>query len=143
MLIIFNSPKIKGDLMVMKKIKKACGTCVSKTKKPAAKKLTQIDKAFTKGEIAAHLACAAELKKAEAVELLETLSELIELHLSKRGPGEFTLPGLAKFRLVRKPATKARKGVNPFTGEAMMFAAKPARSVVKIRPLKRLKDNIG
>ena len=68
------------------------------------------------------------------------LSDVIELHLKKKGPGEFTLPGIAKFRVIHKPATKARQGVNPFTGEQMMFAAKPARNVVKIRALKKLKD---
>ena len=61
-------------------------------------------------------------------------------HLRKAGPGEFTVPGLMKCKVQHKPATKARKGINPFTGEEVMFKAKPARSVVKIRPLKRLKE---
>jgi nucleoid DNA-binding protein len=55
---------------------------------------------------------------------------------------DFNFLGLAKFRVIRKPATKARKGVNPFTGEPTTFAAKPARNVVKVKPLKKLKDSV-
>ncbi|MCK4951550.1 MAG: HU family DNA-binding protein, partial [Gammaproteobacteria bacterium] len=57
-------------------------------------------------------------------------------------PGTFTVPGLMKVKVVRKPATKARKGINPFTGEEMMFKAKPARNVAKVLPLKGLKDMV-
>ncbi len=64
----------------------------------------------------------------------------MEGHLKKRGAGQFTLPGLLKIVTQKKPATKARKGINPFTGEATTFAAKPARTMVKVRPLKKLKD---
>ena len=58
----------------------------------------------------------------------------------KKGPGVFIFPDIAKFHLVHKPATKSRKGTNPFTGEPMTFAAKPARNIVKIRALKKLKE---
>ena len=71
---------------------------------------------------------------------LEALAQIINAHVSKKGPGVFVLPGFVKFKVVRKPATKSRKGTNPFTGEPMTFAAKPARNLVKIRPLKKLKD---
>ena len=57
--------------------------------------------------------------------------------------GQFILPGLMKIEVKRKPATKARKGINPFTGEETMFKAKPARNVVKVRPLKKLKDMVA
>ena len=63
-------------------------------------------------------------------------------HDLKKGPGTFTVPGLMKVTVVRKPATKARKGTNPFTGEEMTFKAKPARNVVKVRALKALKDMV-
>ena len=66
---------------------------------------------------------------------------MIASHL--RGPGQITLAGLMKVVAVRKPATKARKGVNPFTGEPTIFKAKPARNVVKIRPLKKVKDLVA
>ena len=67
---------------------------------------------------------------------------MIKKDLGKRGPGTFTVPGLMKIKVVRKPATKARKGTNPFTGEEMMFKAKPARNVVKVQALKGLKDMV-
>ncbi|MEE9418670.1 MAG: HU family DNA-binding protein [Desulfatiglandaceae bacterium] len=57
--------------------------------------------------------------------------------------GKFTLPGLMKIEVKRKPATKARKGINPFTDEETVFKAKPARNVVKIRPLKQMKGMVG
>jgi nucleoid DNA-binding protein len=68
------------------------------------------------------------------------MSAIIGQHIKKRGPGQFTLPGLLKVKTQRKPATKARKGINPFTGEETVFKAKPARTVVKVQPLKALKD---
>jgi nucleoid DNA-binding protein len=67
---------------------------------------------------------------------------LIKKNVGKRGPGVFTVPGLMKVKVVKKPATKARKGINPFTGEATTFKAKPARKVVKVQPLKGLKDMV-
>jgi len=67
---------------------------------------------------------------------------LIESDIGKRGPGVFTVPGLMKIKVVRKPATKARKGINPFTGVEMMFKAKPARNVVKVQALKGLKEMV-
>ena len=67
----------------------------------------------------------------------------MESHLKKGAPGEFTVPGLMKCKVIRKPATKARKGINPFTGEEVMFKAKPARNVIKVRPLKALKEMVN
>ena len=74
--------------------------------------------------------------------LFDGLAGMIKKDLGKRGPGTFTVPGLMKIKVVRKPATKARKGVNPFTGIEMMFKAKPARNVVKVQALKGLKDMV-
>ncbi len=62
---------------------------------------------------------------------------------SLRSHGLFTLPGLAKLKVVKKPATKAREGVNPFTGEKMMFKAKPASKKVRAMPLKNLKNMVN
>jgi nucleoid DNA-binding protein len=61
---------------------------------------------------------------------------------SLKSAGEFTMPGLMKVRVVKKPATKARLGKNPFTGEEITIKAKPARKAVKVSPLKGLKDMI-
>jgi len=57
--------------------------------------------------------------------------------------GIFVVPGLVRMVVVKKPATKERKGINPFTKEATIFKAKPARKVVKGRPVKAAKDAIA
>ena len=75
-----------------------------------------------------------------ACSLVAKCDGCIEGHIKKRAVGEFVLPALLKIATVRKPATKARKGINPFTKEEVMFKAKPATTVVKVRPLKKLKD---
>ena len=83
------------------------------------------------------------LTKKDVVAVFESLSGQIKKNLGGRGgPALFTLPGLLKMRVVKKPATKARKGVNPFTGEEMMFKAKPASKTVKVAALKGLKDMV-
>jgi nucleoid DNA-binding protein len=74
--------------------------------------------------------------------IFNALGEVIGLDVGKKGPGIFTVPGLMKITRVHKPATKARKGINPFTGEEQMFKAKPARNVVKVRALKALKEMV-
>lgn len=110
-------------------------------KASSAKKLSvSIKKPLSKSQIISTISEHTLLKRKEVADVFDGIIKLIELHLKKGGPGEFNLPGVLKCRVVRKPATKARKGVNPFTGEEMMFKAKPARNVVKIRPLKKLKE---
>ena len=99
-------------------------------------------KAKTKSEILITLAESTGLSKKDVAGVFDELATLIGKDLGKKGPGVFNLPGLLKIKVTRKPATKARKGKNPFTGEEMMFAAKPARNVVKAVPLKSLKDAV-
>ena len=114
------------------------------TKKTAKRKVTKAaPKARTKSQILGELADSTELSKKQVGSIFEEMSGLIKKDLSRRGPGTFTVPGLLKLKVVRKPATKARKGINPFTGEEMMFKAKPARNVVKATALKGLKDLVG
>lgn len=96
-----------------------------------------------KTEVFNYIADKVELSKKEVAGVFEALGEVMQGHLKKNGPGEFTVPGLMKCKVQRKPATKARKGINPFTGEEMVFKAKPARNVVKVRPLKKLKEMAG
>ena len=72
--------------------------------------------------------------------VFDELSSIINGHIRRNAAGVFTVPGLMKIKVVRKPATRARKGINPFTGEPTIFKAKPARNVVKVQPLKALKD---
>ena len=113
------------------------------TKKPAARKITAVKKPMTKSVIMNEIAQNTELTKKQVTSVIDELSILIERHIKKRSPGQFTLPGLMKIEVKKKPATKARKGFNPFTKEETMFKAKPARNVVKIRPLKKVKDMVG
>ena len=74
--------------------------------------------------------------------MFDALTELIGNELGKKGPGLFVVPGLLKLKVVRKPATKAKQGINPFTKEPMTYKAKPARNVVKALPLKSLKEMV-
>jgi nucleoid DNA-binding protein len=99
-------------------------------------------KAPTKTEVYASIAEATDLTKKQVAAVFDALATEIGKSLGKRGPGVFTVPGLCKIQVKHKPATKARKGINPFTGEEQMFKAKPARNTVKIRALKALKDMV-
>ena len=108
-----------------------------------AKKRSTLDKKYTKTQIIEHIAESTELTKAQVSSVIDSLGEVIELHLKKRSVGEFVLPGILKINTVNKPAVKARKGINPFTKEEQMFKAKPASTVVKLRPLKGLKEMAG
>lgn len=125
----------------------------AKAKKAPAKKAAaktppkKAKKAFTepltKTQLLTELSENTELSKKQVQSVLEELADVIERHVKKRAAGQFTLPGLMKVTVVRKPATKARKGINPFTGEETTFKAKPARNVIKVRPLKKLKDMVA
>src|SRR6476661_5085555 len=97
-------------------------------------------KLATKGEIYTSLGEKTGLSKKEVSLVFDALNELIGKELGKKGPGLFTVPGLLKLKVVRKPATKAKQGINPFTKEPMTIKAKPARNVIKAVPLKSLKD---
>lgn len=119
----------------------------AKKKVAAAKKVTAkaaattpITEPMTKSQILTHISETTKLSKKDVTAVIDELNSLIERHVKKRAVGEFKLPGMLKIKVVKKPAVKARKGVNPFTGEEMMFKAKPARNVVKVLPLKALKD---
>ncbi|WP_105101819.1 HU family DNA-binding protein [Microbulbifer pacificus] len=105
-----------------------------------AKKLAVAKEKFTKTQVLNHIAEATELSRKQVQAVLDELTNVIESHVKKKAVGEFALPGLLKITTVKKPAKKARKGINPFTGEETMFKAKPASIQVKIRPLKKLKE---
>lgn len=112
-----------------------------KTKSATATKTTRISKALTRAQQIAYISEQTSLSKKEVSAVLECFEPMIASHL--KGPGQITLAGLMKVVAVRKPATKARKGINPFTGEPTVFKAKPARNVVRIRPLKKVKDLVA
>jgi nucleoid DNA-binding protein len=95
----------------------------------------------TKSEILTQIAKETELSRKQVGEVFEALNGIVKKSL--KGAGLFTLPGLLKMKVVKKPATKAREGVNPFTGEKMMFKAKPASKKVRIGALKSLKGMVN
>lgn len=105
-----------------------------------AKKAATVKDRFSKTQILEQIAQETELSRKQVAAVLDSLTSVIESHVKKNAVGEFVLPGLLKITTVRKPAVKARKGINPFTKEEVMFKAKPASTVVKVRPLKKLKD---
>jgi nucleoid DNA-binding protein len=98
-------------------------------------------KPTTKSEIFAFISEKTNLKRKDVAGVFDALSTLIERDL-KKGPGIVNLAGLMKIKVLHKPAVPARKGINPFTKEEVMFKAKPARNVVKVQPLKTLKDMV-
>jgi len=134
---------------------------VVKAKKPAAKKsnvvslrsvkakkpemtlntkVSAIANKQTKADIFKNLSERTGLDKKQVRNVLEAVKALIECHLMPRGSGEFTIPCVGvKATRVEKPATKARKGINPFTGEEIMISAKPKRKAVRVRAMKELK----
>ena len=108
-----------------------------------ATKQTTIKERFNKPQILDAIAAGTALSRKQVAAVLDSLTDVIEAHVKKNAVGEFVQPGLLKISTVRKPAVKARKGINPFTKEEVMFKAKPASTVVKVRPLKGLKDMVG
>jgi len=95
---------------------------------------------MTKSQLIEKIATESELAKRDVKGVLETLATIGYKELKKAGVS--LVPGFAKFVVIKKPATKARKGTNPFTGEPMMFKAKPARKIVRARPVKAAKDAV-
>jgi nucleoid DNA-binding protein len=104
-------------------------------KKAAAAVTTKL----SKSQVLTTIAETTELTRKQVSAVFDEIESLIERSIGKKGLGEFTLPGLLKIITVKKPAKKARKGINPFTGAETVFKAKPASVAVKVRPLKKLK----
>ncbi|MEP6895706.1 MAG: HU family DNA-binding protein [Chloroflexota bacterium] len=99
-------------------------------------------KRMNKSQFVVMLAEKSGLDKKQATSALDTLNAMVAQQLGKRGPGEVLIPGLLKLNIVEKPATRQHEGINPFTKEPMTFKAKAARKVIRVRPLKALKDAI-
>jgi nucleoid DNA-binding protein len=97
-------------------------------------------KPATKSEVLSNIAKATQLSRKQVASVLGALAGQIKAAVGKRGPGVFAVPGLVKILVINKPATPERTGINPFTKQQQVFAAKPARRVIKVRPLKALKD---
>jgi len=106
---------------------------------PKAIKISAASKQRSKGEVLGTIAEAVGISRKEVAGVFDTMGKMIAADLSRSGPGVFAVPGMMKVIAKRLPATKERKGINPFTKEPTVFKAKPARTVVKVRPLKGLK----
>ena len=99
-------------------------------------------KRLTKAQLFGELADATELSKKKVAEVFDALADLMKKQLTGRGPGEFVFPGLLKVRVVKRPATKEREGINPQTREKITIPAKPASKRVRATPLKGLKEMV-
>ncbi len=153
---VANKKVAKKKVVIKKAVKKAVAkkTAVKKSvakkrmvkkkvtvkKATVARKATAIQNKMTKSQILTEISENTDISKKDVASVMAELDLLIERHIKKRACGEFLLPGLLKIVTVKKPAVKARKGTNPFTGEEMMFKAKKATTVVKVRALKKLKE---
>jgi DNA-binding protein HU-beta len=97
---------------------------------------------MSKSQFVESLAEKSGLTKKQAASALDTINVIITQQLGKGGPGEVLIPGLLRLSVVEKPATPKHEGINPFTKEPMTYQAKPARKVIRARPLKALKDAV-
>jgi len=116
---------------------------MAKRKTTKKKTTAAATKARTKSEVFRAICEDTGLSRSDVVGVFDSLAGQMKKDLGRRGPGLFNMGGLLKIKVTKKPATRARKGTNPFTGEEMMFKAKPARKVVKAQPLKALKDMVS
>ena len=99
-------------------------------------------KRMSKSQFVATLAEKSGITKKQAVAALDSMNAIIAQQLGKKGPSEFVIPGLLKLVVVDKPATPQHEGFNPFTKLPMTYQAKPARKVIKVRPLQALKNAV-
>ena len=127
-------PAVKKTTAKKKVVKKAVTKkAVATQPKP---KTTAIQNKMTKSQILNEISENTMVSRKDVAAVLNELDNIIERHINKRACGESILPRILKIVTVKKPAVKARKGINPFTGEEMMFKAKKASIAVKVRPLK-------
>ena len=126
----------------MAKAKKSLKKPARKPAKKSAPKVAAkpVKSVLSKSALVHHLAGTSGAAAKDVRAVIAALEETIRASISKKGPRTFVLPGILKITAVAVPAKKARKGINPFTGEETVFKAKPATVKVKVRPMKRLKD---
>jgi len=126
----------------MAKAKKSPKKPVRKPAKKAAPKASAapVRSVLSKSALVHHLAGTSGAAAKDVRAVIAALEETIRASISRKGPRTFVLPGVLKITAVAVPAKKARKGINPFTGEETVFKAKPATVKVKVRPMKKLKD---
>ena len=100
--------------------------------------MAKTDKPLTKSQFLNEVATGAGLKRKEIANVLAAMTTVAKKELKSKGT--LQIAGFVKIKVVKKPATKARVGTNPFTGEQMTFKAKPASKAVRVRPVKALKE---
>jgi len=126
---------------IVKKKAKTKTKTRAKAEKAIASPLKPVKDKQTKLQFLSLISEETGVPKKDADKVLSALGVLVRRHLMPKGSGEFTIQDLGiKLRRIRKPAQKSRKGRNPFTGEEMVIKAKPARDVIKVMPLKSLKN---
>ena len=104
-----------------------------------AEKMKPVKTKLSKSQVLEALAEDSGMSKSEVKKVWCSLERLIEASICDQGYGQFTLQGLMKVTTVRRPAIKARRGINPFTKEETWFKAKPASTGVRIQALKKMK----
>jgi nucleoid DNA-binding protein len=126
----------------MAKAKKSAKKPVRKAAKKSAPKAAAapVKSVLSKSALVHHLAGTSGAAAKDVRAVIAALEETIRASIGKKGPRTFVLPGILKITAVAVPAKKARKGINPFTGEETVFKARPATVKVKVRPMKKLKD---
>ena len=115
---------------------------VSKVDLTKPLKVSASGKPRSKGDVLRSIAQYGGVPRRDVAAVFHVMGSLIKADLSKNGSGVFSVPGLMRITVKRKPATKERRGINPFTKEPTIFKARPARNVVRVRPLKALKDMV-
>ncbi len=125
-----------------KRKKKTTKKKATKAASRRPKKIAPAPKPRTRSEVYKAIAEHTGLARKEVQSVFDSLGMMLAADLGRRGPGVMQVPGLMKVVVNRMPAKKARKGINPFTKEEMIFKAKPARNVVKVRPLQALKKMV-
>ena len=125
--------------MAKKVVKKASARPAAKLDLTKPVKVGTAAKPRSKSDVYGTIAQHVGIQRREVAGVFHVMVSLIKADLSKSGSGVFKVPGLMRVTVQRKPATKARQGINPFTKEEVMFKAKPARNVVRVRPLAGLK----
>lgn len=127
----------KKNTILNKTIKNSRDISSKNTNKETLKNL---DRPFTRTQQITHLADTTNLSKKDITNVIGSLEQMISSHLKQLG--EISVGGLMKLTITKRPATKAKEGINPFTGQPTIFKAKPAKKVVKIRALKKMKDMV-
>lgn len=129
----------KSTVKKVKKTKKSSASA-TKVKAVVAGPLSKVSKVYTKGTLLTTLSERTGLPRKDVAAVFAELTTVVEGHLKRGAPGKFTLPGMLKMTVKNVPAKKARKGINPFTGEPTTFKAKPASRKVRVTALKALKE---